>query len=163
MVGRQDVARAAEEMAGMVEEHGQHVEGYLVQRMVPQGVEMLVGVVHDPQFGPVVACGAGGVSAEILQDVAVRITPLTDVDADEMVRSLRTYPLLTGYRGSPKADVEALEDLILRVSSLVDNHAEIVEMDCNPVMVLARGAVIVDARVRVEQARPSRPLAARTV
>src|SRR4029077_18722726 len=121
-----------------------------VQRMVPAGVEMLVGVVHDPLFGPVVACGAGGTAVELLKDVSVRITPLTDLDAQDMIRSLATYPLLDGYRGAPKADVASLVDTLLRVSAMVEAHPEIVEMDCNPVMVLPDGAVIVDARVRIE-------------
>ena len=101
---------------------------------------MLVGVVHDPLFGPVVACGAGGVQAELLKDVAVRITPLTDRDAREMIRSLQTFPLLDGFRGAPKADVGALEDVVLRVGALVENHPEIAEMDCNPVIVSRDGA-----------------------
>jgi acyl-CoA synthetase (NDP forming) len=93
--------------------------------------------------------------------VAVRVTPITDLDASEMVRSLRTFPLLEGFRGAQKADVLALEEVILRVSALVDNHPAIAEMDCNPVMVLPRGAVIVDARVRVQEVSRSKPLAAR--
>src|SRR5439155_12359881 len=113
---------------------------FLVQRMVPEGVEMLVGVVHDPLFGPVVACGAGGTAVELLKDVSVRITPLTDLDAAEMVRSLATFPLLDGYRGASKADVPALEDLLLRVSALVEAHPAVAEMDCNPVVVHEHGA-----------------------
>jgi acyl-CoA synthetase (NDP forming) len=129
--------------------------------MVEGGVEMLVGMVHDPSFGPVVACGAGGVQAELLKDVAVRITPLTDADASEMIRSLATFPLLEGYRGAPKADVGALEDVLARVSALVEAHPELAEMDLNPVIVLPEGAAIVDARVRVEVPPPPRPLSAR--
>jgi acetate---CoA ligase (ADP-forming) len=124
-------------------------------------VEMLIGVVHDPLFGPVVACGAGGVAVELVKDVAVRISPLTDLDAREMLRSLRTFPLLQGYRGSPASDVAALEDVLLRVSVMVDAHPAIAEMDCNPVVALPEGAVIVDARVRVEAPKPARPLSAR--
>jgi acyl-CoA synthetase (NDP forming) len=98
---------------------------------------------------------------ELLRDIAVRVTPITDLDATEMVTSLKTYPLLTGFRGAPKADVAALEEVILRVGALVDAHASIAEMDCNPVMVLSNGAVIVDARIRVEAVPHERPLAAR--
>jgi acyl-CoA synthetase (NDP forming) len=93
--------------------------------------------------------------------VAVCITPLTDLDAAEMVRSLATFPLLEGYRGAPKGDVAALEDLLLRVSALVEAHPEIAELDCNPVKVLPHGAVVVDARVRVEAVSPPLPLGAR--
>ncbi len=148
------VERAAVEMARDLAHAGHPVEHFFVQQMVPGGVEMLVGVVHDRLFGPVIACGAGGSEVELLRDVAVRITPLTDRDASEMVRSLTMYPLLEGYHNAPPADVAALEETLLRVSAMVEAHPEIVEMDCNPVMVLARGAVVVDARVRIEAPRP---------
>jgi acetate---CoA ligase (ADP-forming) len=159
--GATQVRAAAGEVAAAVAAAGHAVERFLVQRMVGQGVELLVGVVHDASFGPVVACGAGGVAVELLNDVAVRITPLTDRDAAEMVRSLQTFPLLDGYRGAPKADVAALEELLLRVSALVEAHPQVAELDCNPVRVLPQGAVVVDARVRVEAAAPQLPLAAR--
>ena len=111
--------------------------------------------------GPVVASGAGGTAAELLRDISVKIAPITDLDASDMVRSLKTFPLLDGYRGAPKADVGALEEIILRVSTMVDAHPSIAEMDCNPVMVLPHGAVIVDARVRVQESGPPKPLASR--
>jgi acyl-CoA synthetase (NDP forming) len=130
-------------------------------RLAADGVELLVGVVHDPSFGPVVACGAGGTAVEPLNDVAVRLTPLTDRDAAEMVRSLASFPLLDGYRGAAKADVAALEELLLRVGALVEAHPQVAELDCNPVMALPDGVVVVDARVRVEAASPPPPLGAR--
>ncbi|HEY6709359.1 MAG TPA: GNAT family N-acetyltransferase, partial [Actinomycetota bacterium] len=98
LAGGDQVRAAADDMAEAVAAQGYVVEGFLVQRMVGDGVELLVGVVHDPTFGPVIACGAGGTAVELLKDVAVRITPLTDLDAAEMVRSLQTFPLLDGYR-----------------------------------------------------------------
>ncbi len=159
--GADRVSAAAGEMAAAIEEAGITVTGFLVQEMVRGGVEMLVGVAHDRLFGPVVACSAGGTAVELLRDVAVSVTPITDLDAAEMVRSLKTYPLLTGFRGAPKADVDALEDLILRVGALVDAHPSIAEMDCNPVMVLPQGARVVDARIRIEPPPPTKPLAAR--
>jgi acetyl coenzyme A synthetase (ADP forming)-like protein len=159
--GARQVQTAAAEMTQAVAAEGYTVDGFLVQRMVDGGVELLVGVVHDASFGPVIACGAGGTAVELFKDVAVRITPLTDLDAAEMVRSLATFPLLDGYRGVPRADVAALEDLLLRVSELVEAHPEIAELDCNPVKVLPDGAVVVDARVRIEVASPLPPLAAR--
>jgi len=163
LTGAGQVGEAAEEMAAAVAAAGHEVEGFLVQQMVAGGVEMLVGVAHDASFGPVVACGAGGTTVELLRDAAVRITPLTDLDAAEMVRSLATFPLLDGYRGAPRADVAALEEVLLRVSALVEAHPQVAEMDCNPVMVLpeGRGAVVVDARVRVEEVPPPVPLLAR--
>jgi acyl-CoA synthetase (NDP forming) len=157
-VETRDEARA---MTERVVAAGLTLEGFLVQEMVEDGVEMLVGVAHDPLFGPVVACSAGGTTVELVRDVAVRVTPITDLDAGEMVRSLRTFPLLEGFRGAPKVDVSALEEVILRVGALVDSHPSIAEMDCNPVMVLPHGAVIVDARIRVQEAPPIKPLAAR--
>jgi len=148
------VSAEAAAMARQLDEAGEPLEGFLVQEEIEGGIEMLVGVAVDPHFGPVVACGAGGVEAELLNDVAVRVSPLTDLDAREMIRSLATYPRLDGYRGAPKADVPALEELVLRVSAMAETHPEIVEMDCNPVMVLPNGAVVVDARVRLEPVRP---------
>ena len=149
--GAAQVKQAAVEMAARIAAQGTTVEKFFVQQMVPSGgVEMLVGVVHDKLFGPVVACGAGGVAVEVLKDVKVRITPLTDRDAHEMVTSLRTFPLLDGFRGAPKCDVAGLEDLLLRVAAMVERHPEISEMDCNPVIVRPEGAVIVDARIRIE-------------
>jgi acyl-CoA synthetase (NDP forming) len=123
------------------------------------GVELTVGVVHDPSFGPVLACGAGGPTAELIQDVAVRITPVTNLDVHEMVRSLRTFPMLEGYRGSPRCDVPAIEDVLLRVGAMVEAHPEIVELDCNPVLARPDGVLIAHARVRVEaaSARPPMP------
>ncbi|HYF11001.1 MAG TPA: acetate--CoA ligase family protein, partial [Actinomycetota bacterium] len=160
--GPDEVATAAREMADRVSTAGLTLDGFVVQEMIGgEGVEMLVGVAHDPLFGPVVAVSAGGTTVELVRDVAVRVSPITDVDASDMVRSLRTFPLLEGFRGAPKADVAALEETILRVGALVDNHPAIVEMDCNPVMVLPEGAVIVDARVKVQEAPPERPLASR--
>jgi acyl-CoA synthetase (NDP forming) len=159
--GRRQVTAAAKDMAARLRDAGFDPSGFVVQRMITGGSEVLVGVVHDPVFGPVVACGAGGTAAELLKDVAVRITPITDRNAHDMVRSLATFPLLDGYRGAPKADVAALEALILRVGALVEAHPEIAEMDLNPVMVLERGAVVVDARMRLEGAPLARPISAR--
>jgi acyl-CoA synthetase (NDP forming) len=155
--GSEAVAAAAEEMRQTVAKAGYAAESFVVQRMAKSGEEMLIGVVGDPLFGPVVACGAGGVTTELLKDIAVRITPLTDVDASEMLRSLKTFPLLDGYRGRAKADVPALEEILLRVSAMVDAHPEIVEMDLNPVLVGESGAEVLDSRIRVEPPPPRRP------
>lgn len=125
--------------------------------MAPAGVELIVGVVHDHSFGPVLACGAGGTTAELLQDVAVRITPVNDLDAAEMLRSLSTFPLLDGYRGAPRCDVAAIEDVLLRVSAMVEAHPEVAELDCNPLVATPDGATIVDARVRIAVSEPPAP------
>ncbi len=134
------------------------LDGLVVQPMAPAGVELIVGVVHDHSFGPVLACGTGGINAELVSDVAVRITPVTDVQAREMVHSLRTFPLLDGYRGAPRCDLTAIEEVLMRVSAMVEAHPEIVELDCNPVIAGPDGVLIVDARVRVETASPPRPM-----
>ncbi len=154
--GASAVRRAARKMRAAVMAAGHEPPAYLVQRMAPAGVEMLVGVAHDPQFGPVLACGAGGTAVELVHDVAVRITPLAAGDAHDMVRSLATFPLLDGYRGAPKADVAALEDLLVRISALVEAHPQIAELECNPVVVTPSGAAVVDVRARVHPV-PARP------
>ena len=151
------VREAANEMTAKLATHGQTPTGFIVQHMAESGVEMILGVVHDPQFGPVVACGAGGTQVELLRDVAVRLTPIAKPEAAEMIRALKTYPLLDGFRGGKKFDVEALEDALLRVSALVDDIPQIAELDCNPFVVTEQGGQILDARVRVTSVEP-RPL-----
>ncbi len=155
--GAEQVRAGARAIRRAVSGAGHHLEGMLVQPMAPAGVELLMGVVHDESFGPVIACGAGGVNAELLRDVAVRITPLTDLDAAEMLRSLRTFALLEGYRGTARCDVAAVEDVLLRLSALVEAHPEVAELDFNPVLVGPEGASIVDARVRLATVAAPRP------
>ena len=154
-----DAIRAeALEITAAVKRAGLELEGLIVQPMAASGVELIVGVVHDHSFGPVLACGAGGTSAELIKDVAVAITPVSDLDAREMIRSLKTFPLLDGYRGAPACDVAAIEDVLLRVSAMVQAHSEIAELDCNPLIAGPQGALIVDARVRVQAADPLPPV-----
>jgi acetyl coenzyme A synthetase (ADP forming)-like protein len=131
------------------------MEGVLVQSMMTAGVEVMAGVTHDPLFGPLIAFGLGGIHVEILGDVQFRITPLTDRDAAEMVRGIKGYRLLAGYRGHPPADVEAIEEVLLRISRLVEDIPEIGEVDLNPIFALppGQGCRIVDARIRVAQQR----------
>jgi acyl-CoA synthetase (NDP forming) len=155
--GVEAVRTAAREMSNRLSSLGHPPTDFVVQRMAESGVEMLVGVVHDPQFGPVVACGAGGIQVELLRDVSVRLTPLSNEDASEMIRELKTYPLLTGFRGSVPADVTALEEGLLRVSAMVEDLPQIAELDCNPFVVHETGATILDARIRVTAVEP-RPL-----
>jgi acetyl coenzyme A synthetase (ADP forming)-like protein len=133
------------------EERLEAMEGVLVQPMARGGVEIMVGVTTDPVFGPLIGFGLGGVHVEILGDVRFRITPLTDRDAHEMVREIRGYRLLEGYRGHPPADVQALEETLLRVSQLVEEIPEISELDLNPIFAFppGQGCQIVDARIRV--------------
>ncbi len=150
-------------MAERLKTAGHSAPSYLVQRMARTGVEMLVGIVNDRHFGPLIACGAGGVLVEVMQDVVVRLAPLSVEDTAEMIRGLKSYRVLQGFRGSPPADVAALEDVLARVSALAEDLPQIVELDCNPVIVYeqGQGAAIVDARVGVAPAAPRRPLGAR--
>ncbi|MFW2382361.1 MAG: GNAT family N-acetyltransferase [Acidimicrobiales bacterium] len=128
----------------------EHAESFIVQEMVEDGVEMMVGVTHDPMFGPLLVVGCGGSLVELIQDANTRITPVTDVDVHEMVSTLRTYRLLTGYRGSEPLDVAAVKDLLYRVNSLVEVVPELLEMDLNPVFARPTGAVAVDLRVALQ-------------
>jgi acetyl coenzyme A synthetase (ADP forming)-like protein len=159
--GGDAVVEAARAMADRLGAAGQSPTGFDVQRMVADGVEKIVGLIQDPSFGPVLACGAGGVMAELLHDVSVRLTPLSEQDVSGMPAELRTYPLLRGYRGAAPRDVAALEAVLRRLSALAEDLPQVVELDCNPVKVLERGACIVDARVRVAPVEAPRPLGAR--
>lgn len=155
LTGAESVRSEAEAMTARLAAVGHPIDGFIVQRLAEAGVEMLVGVVHDSHFGPVVACGGGGVLVELMKDVEVRLAPLNEEDAAEMVQQLKIAPLLGGYRGSPPRDVRALQDIILRVSELVEDVPQIAELDCNPVIVQTSGATVVDARIRVQASSPS--------
>lgn len=130
------------------------MEGVLMQPMLDETAEVMLGVDPDPVFGPVLAFGLGGIHVEVLGDLAFRVAPLTDRDAREMVREIRGYRLLTGYRAHPEADVEALEEALLRLSRLVEHVPEIGQVDLNPVFALqpGEGYCIVDARIEVAEA-----------
>jgi acyl-CoA synthetase (NDP forming) len=128
----------------------------LVQEMVPRGVEMIVGALQDPVFGPLIACGTGGVLVDVLADTSFRLHPLSASDALDMVAELRGSRLLRGYRGSEPANEGALREVLLRVSQLVSAVPEIQELDLNPVIVLPGGARVADARVRIEIPTPPR-------
>ncbi len=152
--GHDDVVAAYEAMRHAF---GEAMTGVLLQPMAPAGgVETIVGAVEDPAFGPLVLFGLGGVTVEVLGDHVTRLAPLTDLDAHEMVTGLRGSKLLTGFRGMPPVDIEGLVQVLLRVSRLVEDLPEVAELDCNPVIVTEHGAVVVDARIRVdtETARP---------
>ncbi|HTJ45181.1 MAG TPA: GNAT family N-acetyltransferase [Kofleriaceae bacterium] len=125
------------------------LERVLVQRQVDGGVETLVGVTIDPSLGPIVVAGTGGVAVEILRDAAFRLVPVTDLDAREMLGELRGAKLLDGFRGAPPADRAALEEVITRISALAEELPELTDLEINPLRVLPRGAVALDARVRL--------------
>ena len=147
------VRRARREMLARVREAapGARIEGGSVQRMAAPGIEVIVGATTDPQFGPVLMFGLGGVFVEVLKDVAFRIVPLEPRDAAQMVREIRALPVLQGARGAPLADLGALERLILQVSRFMAAHPDVAELDLNPVFAYAQGAVAVDARIVLAQ------------
>ena len=134
------------------------MDGVVVQKMVTGGVELMAGVATDPAFGPLIAFGLGGIHVEILGDVQFRIAPIADKDAREMVRSIRGFRLLEGYRGHPPADLSATEDILLRVSRMVELLPEISELDLNPLVALppGQGCFVLDARIHVIAAPGSR-------
>jgi acetate---CoA ligase (ADP-forming) subunit beta len=128
------------------------IEGVSVQTMAKPGVEVIIGMSKDAQFGPVLMFGLGGVLVEILKDVSFRIVPLLKRDAKEMIRDIKGFPLLQGYRGSEPVDVDNLEDMLLKISEFVEKTPEIKELDLNPIFAYKDGAVAVDARVILEKA-----------
>ncbi len=150
--GETEVRAAYEQVTSAVSDP----DGVMIQEFVPGGHEVLVGMAHDPNFGPLVVFGLGGVYVELLQDVSFRLHPITDVDAPEMIRETKSYKLLEGYRNTPAGDVPALEKALQQVSGLIDAVPEMVEMDLNPVKVLepGHGVCVVDARIRVAPVAP---------
>jgi acetyl coenzyme A synthetase (ADP forming)-like protein len=151
VLGLRDEAAVLDAASDMTARLKDDLTGLIVQRMVPGGVEVVVGTTLDPTFGRLVLYGSGGILVELLNDVAFRIHPLTDADAREMINEVKGSALLRGYRGGPKADQGALQDVILRVSTLLEHCPEVHEMDLNPVKVLSDGAIVVDARVKVDR------------
>lgn len=123
------------------------INGVAVQHMAPQGTEVIVGMTTDPQFGPVMMFGLGGIMVEVLKDVSFRLVPLEEKDADQMINEIKGRPVLAGVRGQPPADVAALKQAILKVSQFVEAHPEVQELDLNPVFAYPDGALAVDARI----------------
>ncbi len=124
--------------------------GVSVQKMAKQGIEVIIGMTKDAQFGPVIMFGLGGILVEVLKDVSFRIVPMTKRDASEMITEIKGFPILKGYRGHDPADVPFLEDLIIKVSDFVEKNPEIKELDLNPVFAYKDGAIAVDARIILE-------------
>ncbi len=126
------------------------IVGVLVQEMAPQGTEVIVGAIKDPQFDQTVMFGLGGIFVELLKDVNFRVAPLTTQDAKDMITNLKAFPLLNGYRGSKPADIDALTAILCNVSRLILDHPEIRELDLNPIMAYPKDAKTVDARIILE-------------
>jgi acetyl-CoA synthetase (ADP-forming) len=147
-----EVRDAYKRILGNVKKHraDAKIVGILVQEMAPASTEVIVGAIKDPQFGPALMFGLGGIFVEVLKDVTFRIAPINDDEAREMITEVRAYPLLKGYRNLPSADIEAIIKILLNTSRLVMEHEEIKEVDLNPIMVYEKGAKTVDARIILE-------------
>ena len=123
------------------------IEGVSIQNMAPAGVEIIIGMIKDPQFGPALMFGLGGVLVEVLRDVSFRLVPVMPVDATEMVKEVRGFKLLQGYRGQPPVDIKRLEEIIVMVSEFIEKNPQIEELDLNPLMATGDSIVAVDARI----------------
>jgi acyl-CoA synthetase (NDP forming) len=147
-----DIRRAYDQILQNVKKHDPkaRITGVLVQEMAPAATEVIVGAIKDPQFGPAIMFGLGGVFVEVLKDVTFRVAPITEDDAREMISEVKAYPLLKGYRNTPPADIAAITKILLNTSKLVMDHQEIKELDLNPVIVYEKGAKTVDARIILE-------------
>ena len=126
------------------------IVGITVQEMAPSSTEVIVGAIKDPQFGPVVMFGLGGIFVEVLKDVAFRVVPFTEDDASDMISEIKAYPILKGYRNMPPADTKAIADILMSTSRLMTDHTMIKEIDLNPILVYEKGAKAVDARIVIE-------------
>ena len=149
-----EVSAAFERIVASAKQHvpDATIEGVAVQRMEKQGIEVIIGMTKDPQFGPVLMFGLGGVMVEILKDVAFRVVPINERDARQMINEIKGKPLLDGYRGSEPADIGKLQELLMKVSSFVEQHPEVAELDLNPVFAYKDGAKAVDARIVLDAA-----------
>lgn len=123
------------------------INGVLLYKQLPKGVEVIVGMTRDSQFGPTVMFGLGGIFTEILQDVSFRICPVTRIDIEEMIYEIKGIRILEGYREHPSCDIDSLVDIILAISDIAINYSVIKEIDLNPIMAYEKGAVVVDAKI----------------
>ncbi|MFX1509699.1 MAG: acetate--CoA ligase family protein [Promethearchaeota archaeon] len=126
------------------------IRGIFVEEFAAKGVEVIIGAIKDPQFGPALMFGLGGIFVEVLKDVSFRVAPITKYDAQEMIQDIKGYPILTGIRGQEPRDINALMNILLQVSKLVIDYPVINQLDLNPVFSYAKGAKCVDARIILE-------------
>ena len=156
LTSRDEVQRGYQQIVDNAEAYNGNarVEGVIVQHMAPKGVEVIVGGVRDSQFGPSILFGLGGIFVEVLKDVTFRVAPLEELDAREMIREIRGYPVLKGIRGLPAADEEAIVKIIQGTSRLMLENSYVGQIDLNPVMVYGAGANIVDARIILTENSP---------
>lgn len=126
------------------------IHGVSVQKMARPGVEVIIGMTKDAQFGPVLMFGLGGILVEVLKDVSFRVVPVSRKDAGEMIREIKGYPILEGYRGQEPVDIVYLEELIVKISDFVEKNPQVKELDLNPIFAYRDGALAVDARIILE-------------
>ncbi len=142
---KEDVDKAYDELMQIPSQREKKIS---VQKMADEPItELIIGMTTDPQFGPALMFGIGGILVELLEDVSFRIAPITEYDAKEMIHEIKGFPILDGYRGKPKADIKAIINVLLTISDLVVKHEEINEMDLNPVFIYEKGLICVDARI----------------
>ncbi|KKK45635.1 MAG: succinyl-CoA synthetase subunit beta [Candidatus Lokiarchaeum sp. GC14_75] len=140
-----DVEDAYEELMEIASQKEKKIS---VQKMADEPItELIIGMTTDPQFGPALMFGIGGILVELLEDVSFRIAPITEYDANEMIHDIKGFPILDGFRGKPKADIDAIVETLMKISDLVTKHEEINEMDLNPVFIYDKGLICVDARI----------------
>ncbi|RLG78349.1 MAG: acetyl-CoA synthetase [Thermoprotei archaeon] len=151
---KEEVVKAFNEIMDNVAKRAPNarVTGILVQEMVPEALEVIVGTTRDPTFGPVVLFGLGGIFVEVLKDVSFRITPVTKYDAEMMLSEIKAAKILEGYRGMPPRDREALIDIIIKISKFMEEQEDVTDVDLNPIMVFekGKGAKIADARILIK-------------
>lgn len=149
---KEDVGNAYDEIISAIKKHqpSAKIHGVSVQPMARPATEVIIGMSKDPQFGPVLMFGLGGILVEILKDISFRIVPLTMRDANEMIREIKGYPVLEGYRGQEPANIAVLEQMLLKVSEFVESRPEIKELDINPIFAYSDSALAIDARVILE-------------
>jgi len=147
LTSEDEVKSGYDELIVNAKKVSENITGIGVQRMADPGIEIIVGMTKDPQFGPALMFGLGGVFVEILKDVSFRIVPIEARDADEMIREIKGYSMLEGYRGSPPADLSKIQELLLSMSKFVSDHPEIDEIDLNPVFAYPDSVLVADARV----------------
>ena len=146
---KEEVEKAYDELMKIPAESEKKIS---VQQMAKEPItELIIGMTTDPQFGPSLMFGIGGILVELLEDVSFRIAPITEYDAKEMIHEIKGFPLLDGYRGKPKADIDAIVDVLLKISDFVMEHQEIYEMDLNPVFIYEDGISCVDARIILKE------------
>ncbi len=158
IVGAEQARAAFAQIHENVQSHvpGAKIQGILVEQMAPKGVEVILGASRDPRFGPLMMFGLGGTMVEVLKDVTFRLAPMWQISAERMVREIKAFKMLDGFRGNPPSDIEAIVDILLRLSYMVCNHPEISELDINPLIVHARGqgCSVADSRVMLRKAEP---------